>query len=326
MPLLAPLAAVFLAAVSGRELDLQGHRGARGLAPENTLAAFARALSLGVTTLELDLGLTRDGVIVVGHDSRLGGDIVRGPDGAWLEGSTPSIFSLTYAELQRYDAGRLRPGSAYAARFPDQVPRDGERLPRLADVFALAERAGNRDVRFNIEIKTDPRTPQDTAAPEALTDAALKVVREAGMEKRTTIQSFEWRSIKRVREVAPGIQTSCLTSERPGDDTIQIGKSPPSPWLAGLDPAAFGNSVPRLVKAAGADVWSPHYLDVTAERVAEAHGMGLLVLVWTVNEPAEMVGIIDLGVDGIISDRPDLLRAVMIARGMKVPAPTPVRP
>src|SRR5262249_20917812 len=202
-------AVVFLAAVTTRELDLEGHRGARGLAPENTLAAFARALTIGVTTLELDLGLTRDGVVVVGHDSRLSPDVVRGPDGAWLVSPTPAIFSLTFAELQTYDAGRLRPGSAYAARFPDQVPRDGERMPRLVDVYALAERAGAKDVRFNVEIKTDPRTPRDTAPPEELTDAALKVVRAAGMEKRTTIQSFEWRSIRRVRDQAPGMQTSC---------------------------------------------------------------------------------------------------------------------
>jgi glycerophosphoryl diester phosphodiesterase len=150
-------------------------------------------------------------------------------------------------------------------------------------------------------------------------------VRAAGMEARTTIQSFEWRSIRRVREQAPGLETSCLTSEQPGDDTIQIGR-PASPWLGGLDPAAHGNSVPRLVKAAGARVWSPNYLDVTKDRIAEAHALGLLVLVWTVNDPAEMVRIIELGVDGIISDRPDILRAVMVARGMKVPASTPVRP
>ena len=325
MPLLLPAAVVFLAAVTTKELDLEGHRGTRGLAPENTLAAFARALAIGVTTLELDLGLTRDGVVVVGHDPRLNPDIVRGPDGAWLHAPTPAIFSLTYAELSTYDAGRLRPGSAYAARFPDQLPRDGERMPRLADVYALAERAGAEDVRFNIEIKTDPRTPQDTAVPEDLTDAALKVVRAAGMEKRTTIQSFEWRSVRRVREQAPGLRTSCLTSEQPGDDTIQIGRGK-SPWLGGLDPAAYGNSVPRLVKAAGAEVWSPSYQDVTKERIAEAHALGLFVLVWTVNEPAEMVRIIELGVDGIISDRPDLLRAVMVGRGMKVPAPAPVRP
>ncbi len=136
-------------------LDLQGHRGARGLAPENTLVAFARALGLGVSTLELDLGVTRDGVVVVGHDPLLRGEIARGPDGAWLEGEGPALHDLTFAELQSYDVGRIRPGTAYAAEFPEQAPADGERMPRLTDVFALGERAGSRAVRFNLEIKTD---------------------------------------------------------------------------------------------------------------------------------------------------------------------------
>ncbi len=321
-----PLAAVFAVLAAMAELDLQGHRGARGLAPENTLAGFARALGIGVTSLELDVGMTRDGVVVVGHDPRLNGDVARGPDGSWLRSPGPAIFLLTFAELQRYDVGRLRPGSAYAERFPDQVPRDGEKMPPLADVYALAAKAGNRDVRFNVEIKTDPRSPRDTAGPEAIADAVLHVVREAGAVKRTTIQSFDWRSVKRVLAQAPDVATSCLTTERPGNDNIQADQPGPKPQLAGLDPSAHGGSVPRLVKAMGCTSWSPNYPDLTQERMAEARALGLRVVVWTVNDPADMVRFIDLGVDAIISDRPDLLRAVMIGRGMQVPAQTPVRP
>jgi len=320
---ITPLPAALVALALMADLDLQGHRGARGLAPENTLAAFARALSVGVTSLELDVGMTRDGVVVVGHDPRLNGDVVRGPDGLWLSGPGPPIFSLTFSELQRYDVGRLRPGSAYGERFPAQVPCDGERMPRLADVFALAAKAGNREVRFNVEIKTDPRSPQDTAAPEALADAALRVVRDSGAERRTTLQSFDWRSVKRVLTVAPDVTTACLTTQRPGDDNIQTDAPGPKAWLAGLDSSAHGGSVPHLVKAMACTVWSPHYLDVTPKALAEARALGLAVVVWTVNEPMDMVRFIDLGVEAIISDRPDLLRAVMIGRGMKVPVPTP---
>ncbi len=279
-----------------------------------------------MTSVELDVGMTRDGVVVVGHDPRLNGDIVRGPDGAWLRPPTPTIYSLSFLELQGYDVGRIRPGSPYAERFPDQVPRDGERMPRLADVYTLAARAGNAEVRLNVEIKTDPTSPRDTAAPEALADAVLRLVREAGGESRTTIQSFDWRAVKRVLATAPDIATSCLTSEQPGDDNIQADRPGRKPWLAGLDPSPHGGRAPRLVKALGCPSWSPHYLDLTPDRMAEARSLGLRVVVWTVNEPADMVRLIDLGVDAIISDRPDLLRAVMIARGMKVPAPTPVLP
>src|SRR5436190_1407029 len=104
--------------------DLQGHRGARGLAPENTLAAFARALEIGVTTLETDLAVTKDGVIVLSHDPVLNPDIVRGPDGQWLSAPGPAINTLTLEELKRFDIGRLDPSSKYARQFPDQKPAD----------------------------------------------------------------------------------------------------------------------------------------------------------------------------------------------------------
>lgn len=314
------------AGVGALAFDLQGHRGARGLLPENTLPAFARALSLGVSTLELDLGLTKDGVLIVGHDPRLNGDVARGPDGRWLEGKGPAIFSLTLAELQRYDVGRLRPGSAYAARFPQQTAVDGTRMPRLADVFALAERAGNRVVRFNVETKLDPRDAAATVTPEALADAIMAFVRERGLASRVTIQSFDWRSLARVRERAPEIERSCLTSEQPGDDTLQAQVPGPKAWLGGLDPSTFGGSTPRLVAATGAQVWSPNFLDVTPERVREAHALGLKVLPWTVNDRADMQRFLDLRVDGLITDYPDRLRAVMAEKGFALPPPTPVEP
>src|SRR6058998_2578344 len=128
----APTAAVPAA------FDLQGHRGARGLAPENTLAAFSRALGLGVTTLELDTGVTRDGAVVVSHDERLNPDFTRDAAGRWIDAPGPALFALSLVEVRRYDVGRLRPGTPYAARLPEQEPADGQRVPTLDEVFALA--------------------------------------------------------------------------------------------------------------------------------------------------------------------------------------------
>jgi len=279
-----------------------------------------------VTTIELDLGLTRDGVVVASHDPRLSPDLTRGPDGRWLEGQGPAIASLTYPELARYDVGRSRPGSPPAAAFPEQVPCDGARIPKLVDVFALARKAGNRELRFNLEIKTNPLRPDETASPEAITDVVVRVVREAGHEARSTIQSFDWRVVRRARETAVDIRTACLTTQQPGDDTVDAERPGTKPWLAGLDPSAVGGSVPRLVQATGSGVWSPDFRDLTAPRLTEAHRLGLEVVVWTANEPEDMMRLIDLGVDGIITDFPDRLRASMVARGMPVPSPTPVVP
>jgi len=305
--------------------DLQGHRGARGLRPENTIEAFAHAVSIGVTTLELDTAVTRDGVVVVSHDSELNPDITRDPSGQWLTKTGPAIHSLTFAELQGYDVGRTRPGSVYARRFPEQVARDGERIPRLADLFSLVERSGNAEVRFNIETKLDPRTPDVTPKPQDFAEAVVAEIFRAGMEERSTIQSFDWSTLKVVKRIAAGIETVCLTTQQGSDDNIGAGRPGPSAWLGGLDAHDFGGSVPKLVKAAGAGIWSPDLADLSPAAVAESHELGLVVIPWTANDPEDMARLIDMGVDGLISDRPDVLRRILFERGRALPVATPVK-
>jgi glycerophosphoryl diester phosphodiesterase len=310
---------------SAQALDIQGHRGARGLAPENTLAAFARALSLGVTTLELDCAVTRDGVVVVSHDRALNPDLTRTPDGKWLAGPGPRIRELTYGELQRYDVGRLRLDTTYASRFPDQQPVDGARIPRLADVFALVKRSGNGVVRFNIETKISPLAPEETTGPEDFARRLMSAVRAARMDERTAIQSFDWRTLAIIQKEAPTIATVYLTAEQNFMNNIESGR-PSSAWTAGLHVSQFGGSIPRLVKAAGGAAWSPYYRELTREKLREAHALGLKVVPWTVNEPADMKRLIEWRVDGIISDRPDILRKVAAETGIPLPQPTPVAP
>ncbi len=304
-------------------LDIQGHRGARGLAPENTLPAFARALSLGVSTLEMDCAITRDGVVVVSHNPALNPDITRGPDGEWLEKTGPAIWTLTYAELQRYDVGRLKRGTSYANRWPEQSPVDGARIPRLADVFALVKKSGNETVRFNIETKISPLAPAETTDPEDFARRLISAVRSAGMAERTAIQSFDWRTLAVVQKEAPEIPTVYLTVETGFMDNLQ--RQGNSPWTAGIRFRDHG-SVPRMVKAAGGAVWSPYLGDLTREAVKEAQALGLKVVVWTLNNPADMRRVIEWGVDGVISDRPDLLRKVAGEMGVALPCPTSVTP
>ena len=325
LAILLPGSAAAETANKGRTFDLQGHRGARGLAPENTLAGFTRALAVGVSTLELDCGVTKDGVVVVSHDRLLNPDHTRDAAGKFLEKPGPAIADLTYDQLQQYDVGRIRPGSEYATSFPDQQPVDGERIPRLADVFALVERSGNREVRFNIETKIDPAHPEQTVSPLAFARALAEAIRGGNMAARVSVQSFDWRPLRLLRELAPEITLVALTDQQPDEDTIEIGKPGTSPWLGELDVDDHGGSVPKLVQALGAKTWSPHALDLTTVLVAEAHSLGLLVVPWTVNDPLAMEKVMALGVDGLITDYPNRLRTVMQARGMAVPAPTPVK-
>jgi glycerophosphoryl diester phosphodiesterase len=295
--------------------DVQGHRGARGLAPENTLAGFRAALAAGAATWELDIGLTRDGAVVVMHDRRLNPDTTRGRDGAWITPPGPTLATLTLAELQSHDVGRLRPGSRYAAAWPDQQAADGERVPTLDAVFELARREAPPTLRFNIETKLSPLAPDETASPEAMVDALMAVIARHGMAGRVTVQSFDWRTLALVQRRAPGIGTAALSAQRPEFDTIASGA-----WTAGLALAEHGGSVPKMVKALGAPVWSPQFRDLTPERLAEARSLGLKVVPWTVNETADIERLIAWGVDGLISDHPQRVVAALAAPKPRSPA------
>lgn len=312
------LAWLLAAATPAFAFDLQGHRGARGHAPENTLAAFSRALDLGVDTLETDVGVTSDGVVVISHDPYLNPAITRDASGQWLAGARgPLLRTLTAAQLRTYDVGRINPASAYAQQFATQQASDGERVPTLAALFELVKAKRADHVRFNIETKLNPTQPDDTVGFDAMTRALLDVIRAAGMEKRVTIQSFDWRSLRLVQQLAPGMPTAYLTIQTANTDNVRDGA-----WTAGLRIADHG-SVPRLVKAAGGTIWSPNQGAVTEALVKEAQSLGLQVVPWTVNDPAFMERLIGWGVDGIISDYPDRVREVMRARGMALPVSVP---
>ena len=291
--------------MSAHAMEIQGHRGARGLLPENTIPAFERAIELGVDVLELDLGMTRDGVPVVHHDRALDPDRTRDAAGAWLAPPGPFVNTLDLARLSEFDVGAAAPGGRVAKRFPEQVPRDGARIPTLAQVLALGKRPGANGVRFNIETKVTPLAPEETAGPEEFARAVIGVLRTEGMLDRANLQSFDWRVLHEARKLAPDLSTVCLTAERRWIDNILRGRPGPSPWTAGLDIEAFDGSVPRMVEAAGCVVWSPYYRDLTEEALAEARALGLKVVVWTVNEVEEMLALARLGVDGIITDYPD---------------------
>jgi glycerophosphoryl diester phosphodiesterase len=299
--------------------DLQGHRGARGLAPENTLEAFARALSIGVTTLELDLAMTKDDVLVVSHDRSLNPDHTRGPDGQFLDRQGPAIRSLTLAEVKRYDVGRLKPGSNYAASLPDQRPADGARIPALTELFELVKRLGADHVRFNIETKITPTSGAETPDPETFAAAVAKAVRDAGLATRVSVQSFDWRTLVALKGIAPEIERVCLTAEALNFDTIQRHQVGPSPWTAGLDVDDVEGSVPHIVAAVGCQVWSPLYRNAKPDDIAAAKRLRLKVLPWTVNERADMERLIALGVDGLITDYPDRLRALMAEKEIPLP-------
>jgi glycerophosphoryl diester phosphodiesterase len=289
-----------------RRIELHGHRGARGLFPENTLAGFAGALAIGVDVLELDVAVTADDVVVVTHDPRLNPDITRTGNGAWLAAPGATIRSLRTSELTGYDVGRIRPGSAYADLHPAQVPHDGATIPTLADVLCI-----DPLVRFNIELKTFPWHPGLAVDGAAMADAVVAVADAQGVADRIIVQSFDWRGPRRLRRTRPDIDLAWLTSAA----LLASARI----WWDGPLPADFGGSVARAVAAEGGCTWGPAHDDLTEETLAEAHALGLRVVPWTVNRPGDMRRLIRWGVDGLITDRPDLARAVLAEAGQPLP-------
>jgi len=288
-----------------------GHRGAAGLAPENTLAAFSKACEIGVNAVELDVLLTKDRKTVVHHDYVLKPDIARTPDGKWLQGDGPAINTLTLNELKTYDVGRQKPGTRYAKRYPVQEPADGERIPTLDEVIELLKDACDRETELWVEIKTNPEKPALTPAPETVVEAVVQNLKKQAFLERSRILSFDWRALAHVQKIAPGIPTVYLSVIGVRFSNIKPGQPGASPWMAGLDIDDFSGSIPKAVKAAGGRYWAPYYKDLSYRRMQEASELGLQVFVWTPDSPSKMQLLIEKQVDGIITNRPDILKALI---------------
>jgi glycerophosphoryl diester phosphodiesterase len=258
--------------------DLQAHRGGAGLRAENTLRAFGNALDIGVSTLELDVQISNDGVAMVSHERVL-------PDG----------------------------------EFISWLPRASLSLDTLADVIALVGERAAEEVRLNVETKFDVVHPDEMAPRERFVEAVVATVRAAGFVARTSIQSFDWDVLDLVRQAEPGLRLNVLTNTA----YLEIGLPGASPWMAGTDIDEYGGDVVRAASNRGYTALSPSHSLITAEMVDEAHAAGLQVIPYTVDEPSVMEHLLDLGVDGLITNRPDVLRQILAARGLPLPARYP---
>jgi len=321
-----------------RFFDVQAHRGGIGLTVENTLASFGRALDLGVSTLELDVQITEDGYAVVTHD--------RDPNPAKCRDTAPAfagdpefpyvpgvryIKDLTLAQVRTLDCGSLT-----LAEFPGQQASPGARMPLLSEVLHLVDERRAHRVWLNIETKVEAGAPEQTAPREQFVQVVARDVREAGMMRQVSIQSFDWGALMRMREVEPTLPIVALTN---GQQFLQAGLPGASPWLGGIDIDDFGGDLVAATHSFGADAISPGQGDpqnggindpgfrpyVTQQMVDAAHAVGMDVVPWTVDDPATMQYLIDLGVDGMITDYPDRLREVLARNGYKLPRAYPAR-
>jgi glycerophosphoryl diester phosphodiesterase len=323
------LVAVPAGAGRGREFDIQAHRGGLGLTVESTIASFSHGLEIGVSTLELDVQITEDGYAVVTHDRKVTGSKCKDtapytPDDPEYPYVGKFINTLTLKQVKQLDCGSLP-----QAGFPGQTPDPGARMPELREVFALVHRYRADKVKLNVETKVEAGAPTETAPREQFVQVVAQEIHKARIGRQVTIQSFDWGSLMRMRQVAPELPIVALT-----DYTfLQTGQPGKSPWLGGLDIDDFGGDLVKAAKSFGADAISPvhgfpqdgkvtdpaYKPYVTADMVRSAHRVGIKVVPWTVDDPATMQSLIDKGVDGIISDYPDRVRSVVRSNGFRLP-------
>ncbi|OLT32591.1 glycerophosphodiester phosphodiesterase [Actinomadura sp. CNU-125] len=278
-----------------RTVELHGHRGARGLLPENTLPGFARALDLGVDAVELDVGLSADGVVVLGHDQvvspvTLADTGPAHPDDPAFPYVGKAVRDLTLAQLKTLDAGSRRAADAFAGT---QRAVPGTRIPTLAEVCGLVAPSG---VDLAVELKTDPSWSD--ADVSRFVAAVVDVLRGSGLAARGRLLAFDWRVLART----PAEFGRVALVER---KTLVPG----SRWLAGRSP----HDPVASALAAGATALSPEHALTTPGLVDDAHAAGLPVAVWTVNDPEDMARFAKFGVDAIVTDYPDIAADVLAA-------------
>lgn len=286
-----------------------GHRGARGVLPENTMVGFEYLRKIGVRAVEIDVQNTADGVPVIIHDPLVPMQLARDAKGHWLPGPGPKIIDLSVDQLLAYDVGRLHPDHPYGARYPDQRPVDGVHVPLLSEFLEWA--AQDPEMLVNIEVKSFAHRDDLGDPPQVLAATVRSAVAQHGLDERCLISSFDWRVLSALRDLDPKVARGYLSYEQPGDEcTVFDG----SPFIDGLRLSDHAGSLPRLLAAQGATVWCPYFRDVTPQRLREAHDLGLAVNVWTVNDASDMQAMIDLGVDGVITDYPERLHQLNVCR------------
>lgn len=223
--------------------------------------------------------LTLDGHVVAHHDYRLDPDATR-LDGAWLAAGGPPLKTMTLADLRRYDVGSLRPGSKAAARHPGRAMLNGARLPTLPELLAALREVGEPKRRLYVEIKTDPTRPELAPEPAAITAAVLRDLDAAGWAERAKIIAFDWRVLRICKALNAAITTAHLTIPPALAVSVKPLPDGTSPWTDGADASARGGSELAAIRDHGGEEWSPHFTDVTPERVAEAAALGLRVGPW----------------------------------------------
>lgn len=322
---------LFLFCTHALAVQIYAHRGGRGLSPENTLPAYQTSLGIGVDYVDMDINMTKDGTLVVQHDRSLNPAITKGSNGQFINPKQKIwVKDLTFQQLEQYTVGEIDPKSYYHALFPYQHSVPNTHIPTLVQVIHYIKSTAGKNVGFQIEIKTNPLQPNTTFTPEQIVAALDKILQQEKIVDRTEVQAFDWRCLIELQKIDPTVTTVYLTDKMQEDQMRAPNAATAGVWTAGYLLKNYDNSIPKMIAALGGKVWGPQFTQVTKARVAQAHKLGLKVVPWPWRlkpgvKTAEMAQMIDDGVDGVITDRPDILRGLIAARGMNLPIPYALR-
>jgi len=307
--------------------DFEAHRGGRDARPENTLYSYTYAIEQGATSIECDMQLAGDGQIVMSHNPILNHEITQDKNGNYIPNGKYDIRKMSVKDIKKYNVGHINPETEYFKLHGlTQVSHDAE-IPTLEEVLQLIQKSGDKEILLNIETKSykDPAEGQaykNNADPQKFVETFNALIKKYNMEDRVVLQSFDWTTLRLMKKLNPNISTSALWSQQPswgrGGEYLRPYEEGPSPYLGGLDIDDFKGDPVAAAHAIGADVISPYYQELSQQQVIEAHNWGMKVVPWTVNNERDMAMLYDMGVDGIISDKPWVLRAFLEKRGAKL--------
>ncbi len=305
-------------------VQICGHRGARGLSPENTLPAYRTALAIGIDFVDIDINMTKDGILVATHDLALNPALTRRINqNSFISENNLWIKKLTFEELKGFDVGRLNPRSKYGAKFPDQLPVDNTRIPRLKDVIRFVNKIGGNKIRFQIEMKTDPTIPEGSSDPKKMALSLTKILEQEDIIDRTEVQAFDFKCLL---HLDPKIQKQFLTHAYSRLQMMNPIPKKAGLWTPGFLLKDYHGSIPEMISAMGIKSWGVQDISLTRKLAEEAHAKNLKIVVWsgtrTLKSGFDSLltrKMIDYGAAVIVADRPDMLRGLMAARGLDLP-------
>ena len=291
-------------------IKIYGHRGARGVLPENTLESFKYLFENNIHAYETDILISKDFIPVITHDYRLDPSYTKDINDNWIEDENIKIIDLTYDQILQFDVGTLNKLSKYGRKFINQKSLQNQKIPKLSELLKLTSDNIVEDLLINLEIKSTPIEKNLTPEPDEMVKIIIDEVSRSNLEDRIIYSSFDWRVLREIKERDSKIPRAYLTSGARGKIYDK------SPWLD-FTPLHNGVELPELIKALGGSAWHPNYKDVNKELVQISHDKGLPVNVWTVNRESDMLRMIDYCVDGIMTDYPLKLKELCKRENIK---------